>query len=66
MPLLERTTGTGGKEMKPVHVRCPKCGAKNYYKNWFDWVLHTPFHWFGKRLTKCSLCGQKSYMKREK
>lgn len=52
--------------MKPVYVRCPKCGVKNYFKSWFDWVLHTPFHWFGKRLTKCHLCGKKSYMKREK
>ena len=52
--------------MKPVYVRCPKCGVKNYFKSYWNWVLHTPFHWFGKRLTKCHLCGQRSYMKRVK
>lgn len=48
--------------MKEVKVICPKCGARMTYKNWFDWVLHTPFHWFGKRRAKCPHCGEYSYM----
>lgn len=52
--------------MKEVKVICPKCGILITYKNWFDWVLHTPFHLFCKRRAKCPSCGEYSYMKREK
>lgn len=52
--------------MKKVYVICPKCGARMIYKNWFDWVWHTPFHWFCKRLTPCGHCGEYHYMKRER
>ena len=51
---------------KQVKVVCPKCGNIMTYKNWFSWILHTPFHWFGKRRVKCNVCGQVSYIKREK
>jgi hypothetical protein len=50
--------------MKEVNLICPKCGYWMTYKNYFDWILHTPFHWFCKRLTKCDHCGRKSYMRR--
>ena len=51
---------------KQVKVVCPKCGTHMTYKNWFSWVWHTPFHWFGKRRAKCAGCGKVSYMKRSK
>lgn len=50
--------------MKEVRVTCPKCGASMTYKNWFDWVLRTPFHWFGKRRAKCASCDEVAYMAR--
>ena len=50
--------------MKEVKVTCPKCGNVMTYKNWLSWVLHTPFHWFGKRRGKCKKCGEVSYMGR--
>ena len=52
--------------MKEVRVTCPKCGNIMTYKNWFSWILHTPFHWFGKRRAKCNRCGERSYMGRLK
>lgn len=52
--------------MKPIILKCPKCNKKIMYMNWFDWVLHSPMHWFGKRYTKCFMCGQYSWMKKEK
>lgn len=51
--------------MKEVKVICPKCGTLVTYKNWFTWILYTPFHWFGKRRIKCPICGEASYVKRE-
>ena len=42
---------------------CPKCNHFAIYKNRIDWILHTPFHWFGKRRFKCDNCGKKSYVK---
>ena len=50
--------------MKEVTTICPKCGERTMFKNYLDWILHTPFHWFGKRKTKCGNCGVHSYMKR--
>ena len=50
--------------MKEVRVICPKCGNQMTYKNWFSWIWHTPFHWFGKRRAKCDNCGETSYMRR--
>lgn len=52
--------------MKHIRVICPKCGAIMWYKNWFSWIWHTPFHWFGKRRAKCAGCGEVSYMRRER
>ena len=52
--------------MKKVKVICPKCGARMIYKNYWTWIWRTPFHWFGKRRTKCTNCGKVSYMGREK
>ena len=52
--------------MKEVKVICPKCGNIMTYKNWFSWIWHTPFHWFGKRRAKCTNCGKHSYMGRKK
>ena len=52
--------------MKEIKVICPNCGARMIYKNWFSWVWRTPFHWFGKRWTQCSHCGEYSYMRRER
>ena len=52
--------------MKEVKVICPKCGNCMTYKNYWSWIWHTPFHWFGKRKAKCAKCGEASYMGREK
>ena len=52
--------------MKKVELICPRCGKIVTYKNWFSWVLNTPFHWFGKRWTKCDKCYKYSYMERLK
>ena len=52
--------------MKIINIICPKCGNIMTYKNWFSWILHTPFHWFGKRRAKCTCCGEYSYMSRER
>ena len=52
--------------MKEVKITCPKCGKQMTFKNYFDWILHTPFHWFGKRKTKCTRCGKRSYVGRSK
>ena len=49
-----------------LKVICPKCGNCMTYKNYWSWVWHTPFHWFGKRKTKCTNCGEVSYIGREK
>ena len=49
-----------------VTVKCPKCGKKSFFRNWFTWILRSPMHGFGKRYTKCHICGKWSYMKREK
>ena len=48
--------------MKEIVAVCPKCEYIMVYKNWFDWILHTPFHWFNKRKAKCTKCGEYSYM----
>ena len=52
--------------MKEVKVICPKCGNEMTYKNYWSWILHTPFHWFGKRKAKCTKCGEVAYMERTK
>ena len=52
--------------MKQIKLICPNCGKENFYRNWFEWVLHTPFHWFGKRKTKCPWCGKSNYVERVK
>ena len=52
--------------MKSIKVVCPKCGNEITFANWFSWILHTPFHWFGKRRVKCTQCGKPSYMSRLK
>lgn len=52
--------------MKEVKVVCPRCLYIMTYKNYWHWVWHTPFHWFGKRRTKCDNCGKVSYIGRER
>jgi endogenous inhibitor of DNA gyrase (YacG/DUF329 family) len=52
--------------MKEVFVVCPDCKKAIAYKNWFIWVLRTPFHWFNKRRIKCPWCGKRAYVKRMK
>lgn len=52
--------------MTEVKVICPACGNVMTFKNYLDWVLHTPFHWFGKRKTRCPKCGEYSYMGRDR
>ena len=53
-------------QAKQIKLICPNCGKPNFYRNWFEWVLHTPFHGFGKRKTKCPWCGKSSWVKRIK
>jgi ribosomal protein L33 len=48
--------------MKRIMVYCPNCKQCTIYKNWFVWILRTPFHWFGKRKFKCSNCGKSTYV----
>ena len=48
--------------MKQVIAICPNCGRTIQFKNWFHWVWRCPFHWFGKRRTKCPNCGEAHYM----
>ena len=50
--------------MKEVKIICPKCNNIMTYKSWLSWILRTPFHWFGKRMVKCTRCGNRSYMGR--
>lgn len=52
--------------MKEVFLTCPKCGKLIVFKNWIAWVICSPFHWFGKRYTKCHMCGKKSWIGRNK
>jgi endogenous inhibitor of DNA gyrase (YacG/DUF329 family) len=52
--------------MKQVFVVCPECKKALVYKNWFIWVLRTPFHWFNKRKIKCPWCGKRAYVDRLK
>ena len=49
--------------MKRIMVYCSKCEKAYLYKNWFIWILRTPFHGFGKRRSKCPHCGHKAYVK---
>lgn len=51
--------------MKEVKVTCPNCGNQMTFKNYISWILHTPFHWFGKRRVKCTNCGTYSYIGRD-
>jgi DNA-directed RNA polymerase subunit RPC12/RpoP len=44
-------------------VICPHCSSRIGYKNKIEWILHTPFHFFNKRRTKCERCGTKFYAK---
>ena len=48
-----------------LYFTCPKCGEKFSVNGWFKWILFSPFHWFLTRKTKCSKCGQYSYVKWE-
>ena len=52
--------------MKEIILICPNCYGRFSFDNWFQWLLHSPFHWFGKRRTKCPYCGKKNYMKARK
>lgn len=52
--------------MKQVKTKCLVCGNAMTFKNYFSWVWNNLFHWFGKRLVKCTSCGARGYLKREK
>ena len=49
---------------KEILIICPECKTTIKFKNWFDWILHTPFHWFRKRKVKCPECGARGYVAR--
>lgn len=40
---------------------CPHCLYHLTYRNKLEWILLTPFHWFGKRKVTCVQCGEKAY-----
>jgi hypothetical protein len=44
-------------------IVCPDCYGITLYTNKLEWILHNPFHWFGKRRNKCLHCGKKFYSK---
>lgn len=52
--------------MEEVKVICPFCGQVIVYKNYWDWVLHSPCHWIGKRMSRCPKCRRFSYKARLK
>ena len=52
--------------MKPIIFKCPKCGCQFGFTNYLWWIWYAPMHWLGKRYTKCHMCGQRSWIKREK
>ena len=52
--------------MSKVNVTCPKCGNTMTYKNYWSWVWQNPVHWFGQRRTRCTRCGENSYIGRER
>ena len=45
-----------------ARFKCAYC-EKEFEKNWFKWLFTTPFHWFGKRYTRCPYCHGQSYIK---
>lgn len=47
-------------------VVCPWCNHPRVYKSWFDWMLHTPFHFFSKRRVVCNKCNRAFYTKPRK
>ncbi len=55
-----------GKLMKEIKVICPKCGNCITYKNYWSWVWYTPIHWFNYRRTKCTKCGEISYISKKR
>lgn len=47
-------------------VICPWCNHPKVYRSWFDWILHTPFHFFSKRRVICDKCNRAFYTKPRK
>lgn len=45
-----------------VVFKCPKCGSRFHIDGYWNWIFHSPFHWFGKRLTRCEYCEEKSWL----
>ena len=45
-----------------LYFTCPKCNKDFMKYGYWRWILTTPFHWFGKRYTRCPHCEKKSYM----
>ena len=43
--------------------KCPHCSHLFEIKGYWKWILTNPFHWFGKRYTKCPHCGKRSWIK---
>ena len=68
--LVFSTIQTKG-ENEMSKFKCPKCNQE-FKMNYWKWIFTTIFHWFSfkelrdYRKTKCPLCGEKSWMKREK
>ena len=61
--------------MKTIVVKCPHCGGKRVFRNYWSWIWHTQFHWLwwdketkrirDYRRIKCYLCDKISWSKRE-
>ena len=49
--------------MFTLYFECPKCHENFIINGYWNWILRSPFHWFGYRSTKCPQCGQRSYMR---
>lgn len=52
--------------MKKIVIECPKCHTESIYRNYWEWVWHNPFHYFGKRKTICPMCGLKHWARPRK
>ena len=61
--------------MKTVVVKCPHCGGRMIFRNYWRWIWRTQFHWLwwdketkrirDYRRIKCHLCDKISWSKRE-
>ena len=49
--------------MKTINFICPKCKKTFSYSSYLKWILAAPFHYFGKRKTKCPHCLEYSWVR---